>query len=453
MVTRAKLLGALLFLAVLILNEVTALSEVKFTGGPYARIRYEYWRNLSDMESKDLSNEAKDNRSFFRFKVGAWGQADITDWLSAYIKLIDEFRTYTYYFQSTSKKKGLHFDINELYFDNLYVDVKKVLNLPVDIRLGRQDLMGQYGESFLIGDGTPGDGSRSFYFNAAKASWTVDRDNTIDLIYINDPRDDTYLPVINEDKNPFNLNTTAEQGAVLYWKNKELVKDMNLEGYYIYKREDDEYGSGAQAQKGLINTFGSYAKYNMAPYTLRGQFCYQFGDYGLNDRQGYGGYTYIDRAFKDTTWSPVATIGYTYLSGDNPKTSKNEGFDPLFSRFPSFFELYGYNIGNAKDQGVLFYWSNLAIATARVVVSPTKKMKLSNSYHFLWAPERLAIANQAYPYKSGKHRGQLFSEQLSYTFTKNITGYILGEYFLPGNFYDSGADSAVFLRSQLELKF
>jgi len=446
--------GILLILALLVLNEATAFSEAKFKWGPYLRLRHEYWRNVLDSESKDLTNEAKDNRNFFRIKAGAWAQADLTDWLSASIKLIDEFRAYTYYFQSTSKKKGYHFDVNELYFDNLYVDVKKVLNLPVDLRIGRQDFLGQYGESFLIGDGTPGDGSRSFYFNAAKASWAVDQNNSVDMIYITDPRDDTYLPVINEDKNPFNLNTTNEQGAVLYWKNKELVQDMNLEGYYIYKREDDEYGSGAQAQKGIINTFGSYAKYNMDPFTVRGQFCYQFGTYGLDDRQGYGGYAYIDRAFKDVAWNPVATIGYVYLSGDNPKTSKNESFDPLFSRFPNFFELYGYTIGNSKDQGVLFYWSNLAIATARVVVSPTKKMKLSNSYHFLWAPERLPVANRVYPYNnSGKNRGQLVSSQISYAFTKNITGYILGEYFLPGNFYNSGSDSEAFLRSQLELKF
>jgi len=53
-----------------------------------------------------------------------------------------------------------------------------VLNLPIDFKIGRQDFLGQYGEGFLILDGTPGDGSRSFYFNAIKLTWKINSNNS-----------------------------------------------------------------------------------------------------------------------------------------------------------------------------------------------------------------------------------------------------------------------------------
>jgi hypothetical protein len=76
-----------------------------------------------------------------------------------------------------------HWDPDEVIFDNFYVDLKKPGGAPVDFRIGRQDLIGQYGEGFLISDGTPGDGSRTFYFNAVKAAWAVNGEITFDMIY------------------------------------------------------------------------------------------------------------------------------------------------------------------------------------------------------------------------------------------------------------------------------
>jgi len=103
--------------------------------------------------------------------------------------------------------------------DNLYVDIKDLFDQSVDIRAGRQDFLGTYGEGFLIMDGTPQDGSRTFYFNAFKTAWSIDETNNLDFIYIRDPRYDHYLPVINEIRGRQRLNTTDEEAYVLYWKN------------------------------------------------------------------------------------------------------------------------------------------------------------------------------------------------------------------------------------------
>jgi len=458
-------LVVLLIMATLALVAQPAFADLKFKWGPYWRIRHEYWRNWSDMD-----NDKRDTRNFFRVKTSLWGQADYNENLSLYAKLTNEFKPYAY-FEGTSSavpdkdgsKKGYHFDINEVVFDNLYLDVKDVMGLPVDLRLGRQDFLGTYGEGFLIMDGTPQDGSRTFYFNAVKASWKVNETNTLDMIYINDPRDEEFLPVINrvklvkvsnptQDKVPQLLNTTDEQGGVLYWKNKG-IKNLALEGYYIFKREEAKEGIGLQSQKSNISTLGSYAKYNLAPWTLRGQLACQLGDYGNEDRRALGGYGFVDRSFKDALWSPQASLGFVYLSGDKEGSSKNEAWDPLFSRWPWMSELYLMSMAADSNVKIFGYWTNMQLYRAELSMKPTAKSKLTLWYNFLRANETVSPTSTS-PNCSGtgKNRGHLPQVRLDYMFNKNVSAYILGEYLIPGNFYKD-RDDAIFLRTELQIKF
>ncbi|MFA6383746.1 MAG: alginate export family protein, partial [Candidatus Omnitrophota bacterium] len=312
---------------------------VKFKGGVYERIRHEFWKNNRDMDSSYYDGG---DRNFWRVKTSLWGQADHGESLSLYGKLTNEFKGYNLLGSGGSKiysSNHQHWDPDEVIFDNLYVDIRKPGDMPVNFRLGRQDLIGQYGENFLICDGTPGDGSRTFYFNALKASWEIDDANMLDMIYINNPRDDIWLPVINEDKTPVALNTTAEEGYVFYLKNKS-AKDLTLEPYYIFKREDHDYGSGYQAQKGRINTLGVFSKYKMDPWTFHVQAADQFGKYGLEDRSAQGGYFFTDYDLKEVLWKPQLSGGFVYLSGDKKGTAANEAWNPLWTRFPIYSELY-----------------------------------------------------------------------------------------------------------------
>lgn len=432
---------AVLLLACFLFS-VSAYAEIEAKWGPYCRIRHEYWKNWKDMDSAQL-----DNRNFFRVKDSLWGKLDYENALSLYAKLTNEFKAYTYWYQAASRKKTYRFDINEAVVDNLYLDIKNLLKLPVDLRLGRQDFLGLYGEGFLISDGTPGDGSRTYYFNAAKTTWRLGGRDTLDFIYIRNPRDDIYLPVINEDKNPQNLTQTAEEAYLLYWKSK-VKEEFNLEGYYIYKREDDDAGSGYQAEKGIINTLGSFAKYDLASYALKGQLAYQFGDYGNNDREGLGGYAFVEKNFKEFLWAPMASAGFIYLSGDDKGTSKNEGWNPLFSRAPWISELYSLTMNG--ETGITCYWTNLQAARLLLVFSPLEKAKFSLGYNFLRANEQPAVSSIFSG--AGKNRGHLVQSKAEYAFSKNISTYLLAEYFIPGNFYENDS-RALFLRTELTLKF
>ena len=420
-------------------------ADFALTGGGAERVRYELWKNIFDM-----NNDALDNRSFFRFKTSLWGQASFNKDFSVYAKLTDEFKSYTYYAPSSSKtwgqtKKGYPFDINEVILDNLYVDVNHVFKAPLNIRLGRQDLK-DYGEGFLIFDGTPNDGSRSIYFNAAKASWQVDASNNLDFIYIDDPRSDEWLPIINGEKINTNLTSSQETAGVLYLKNRAIEK-LSLESYYIYKTEGQE-GPGFQSQKGAINTLGSFAKYDLSPFTLRGQLAYQTGTYGSNNRQGLGGYAFVDRDFKELAWKPTASTGFVYLSGDDSSTSKNKSWDPLFSRYPWYSELY--NLSYKSETGILAYWTNLQMFRMSLALKPTEKSKITLFYNYLRSNTEIP-ASTVFTGR-GRERGQLPQLRFDYMFNKNVTAYVLGEYFVPGNVY-LYKDNAIFIRCELQVKF
>ena len=92
-----------------------------------------------------------------------------------------------------------------------------------------------------------------------------------------------------------------------------------------------------------------------------------------------------------------------------------------------------------------------------VTVKPCVKSKLNLNYSILRANE-LSAANATYDLSgSGKNRGQLIISKFDYTFNSKVSAYLLGEYFIPnrGNhgFYTKNADPAIFVRTQLELKF
>lgn len=450
----ARVLMLLALIAAVGLTAARAQDDaVKLKGGVYERIRHEYWKNNQDMEDTYYGGG---DRNFFRFKTSLWGQVDYEETFSLFGKLTNEIKSYNLLGSGGRKvyySDHRHWDPDETIFDNLYVDVKRPADIPVSFRIGRQDLLNQYGENFLICDGTPGDGSRTFYFNALKASWTMDNENTLDMMYMKTPRDDQWLPVINEDKSPVALTTTAEEGFAFYWKNKS-VKDLALEPYFMYKHEDDDYGSGYQSKSSKIRTVGAFSKYSIAPWTLHGQLAHQSGEYGDDDRQAVGGYLFADFDLNKSEMKPVLSAGYVYLSGNKQRTPKQEGWNPLWCRFPIYSELYAqsfqYESGNS-------YWTNLSMYRIGVTLIPFKQAKFNMNYSFLRANELVAANATGNLSGTGKNRGHLIIGKLDYTFNKNVASYLLGEYFIPSDgsngFYTDAADPAIFIRTQLELKF
>ncbi len=406
----------------------------KFQYGFEERLRFEYWDEVFDLNE----NGTKPTDQFIRNKISVWGRWNANDKISVYLKLTGEPFIYT------GAHKGDDFVKDEIVFDNAYVDIKEPFDWPVTFRLGRQDFMNAFGEGFIIMDGTPMDGSRTVYFNAVRATWAINKDNSLDIIYLSDPKKEQYLPVFNNRNQT--LNVSDEQAVILYGKNK-INDHWAVEPYYIYKNE----GAQTAVPELDIHTLGGRAVYSNNPWKVVAELAGQFGEYdGGQDRQGLGGYIHLDRSFPDLPLKPEATIGFYYQSGDDPQTAKNEEWNPLFSRWPWMSELLVLTYATEEKQPG--YWTNLQNYRAGVKLSLTDKTKLNLTYNYMRANEDTGITGSIFS-NSGKERGHLPQVMLSHKFTKNLDGYILGEYFIPGNFYYDGADNAMFLRTHLQYKF
>jgi len=158
--------------------------------------------------------------------------------------------------------------------------------------------------------------------------------------------------------------------------------------------------------------------------------------------RGWSGYAYLKKTF-DTTWKPSLQFGYWGFSGDDPDTSAIESWNPLFSRWPAWSELYIYT--QMSERGIA-YWTNTSLWRAEAVVTPWKPLKLRLSYYHL---------RSFYPfpgnpslYAEGSHRGDLFEARLDFTINANWRGHVVYEGMKPGDFY-RGDDPGYFFRFEI----
>lgn len=424
---------------------VSAFAEGVFEHGFYLRLRQEYLKNVFDYNKADIIRD--DN--YFRLKTSLWGKWNFCEDANLYVKITAEPK----YFLDTDGQIAGGEDIrdNEIFFDSLYLDMKNLFGMPMDLRLGRQDFLMTHGEGFVIMDGTPYDGSRSVYFNAAKATWKFDDKNSLDIIYTNNRSQEEYLPLINDQDRLLIFPEMDERAVILYGKFKP-ADNLGIEPYYIHKTEDAHVRQGNAVAKLKLNTIGNRAVYNFEPWSIRGELAYQFGEYENNkEREGVGGYLFLKKTFKEARFSPSLDMGYAYLSGDaNPydPARSDKGWNPVFSKWPWISELYVFS--QAVERGEPGYWSNIQVWRVKLDMKLAEKTGLCLAYNYLRANE-----NPATPpfFGTGNERGHLPQVLLTHRFNKNIDSLVLIEYFKPGNFYAADRDDALFLRWQLQMKF
>ncbi len=464
----------LLIFSALIYADI-APAEIKADYGGSFRLRQEYMENTVDFETLNAPD-----RDFFRLRSSLWGKVDFNKDVGFYARITNEARYYmgNYKpFEIAAGRPGYEtsdsdrFDEDELVIDNLYFDVKNLFGLPVDLRIGRQDFVGMYGEGFVILDGTPGDGSRTNYFNAAKATWRITNNHALDLIYYNNTQKDEYLPSLHPARSDYLpgyvgnerlLNISDERGFILYGKNK-LNDHFYVEPYYIYKQEDStgDYSTsfGGPQHKLELNTLGARLVITASNWKIRAEYAHQFGEYddeADTDREGDGGYLFIGQKYADVFLKPEWEVGYIYMSGNDSSTGKNEGWDPLFSRAPSWNEVSTYPMlyETRADSGLIpAYWTNMHLYKIGLKLALASATNLALSYQYLRAVEETSGLNTAMFSNDGKERGHVGTLMLTHTFTKQIDGYLQAEFFNPGDFYADSADNSVFLRWQLMYKF
>ena len=394
------------------------------------RVRSENWDNSTDFNQKTV-----DARHQWRFRTRAWAKWSASASTDFVLGLADESR------KLTTPHVALTMDetvIENLYLDHRFAD-------GASVRVGRQNL--SKGDGFILTDGSPLDGSRVAYFNALDLGWTSGK-SRLDLLIISDPYRDEYLPRVHDRTK--SLIEWDENALGLYWTDASRA-GTTLDVYYFYKSQTGDTraltNAGYQGDR-MFHTLGGRCTRDFAGgWSLKAEMAGQAG--GQNpgsDIRAWGTQATLKKSFAHAT-KPALLLGWTGLSGDDPTTAANEGWDPLFARYPKWSELYIYTL--ASERGVA-YWTNLSMWQAEVRLTPVKPLDLRATYYRLDAFHR--FPGKPAIYANGTHRGDLYEARADYKLNDNWRGHVVGEHLTPGDFY-AGSDGGWFFRAEVSCSF
>jgi len=440
---------SLCFLTIFVISQAIAQDTgSSFKWGFRERIRNTYLNNLFTFDdTKD------DETDMIRVRTNLWGKYTLNSHLSFFLQLTNEFRPYLI------DPKDRDFTFDEIIIDNLYFDWTSGGENPISLRVGRQNLI--YGEGFILLEGAPWDGSRAIYHDAIKLS--IKRGSTtIDFLGISNTREEERLPVIRGEKlsngelkgQPKDqpMNDGLEQALGVYAIHK-CQTGARLDAYYIFKTEDPDPiipVSPITDQLKLNTLGGRLAKPLNERFSLTTEWAYQFGTQGDFNQRSFGGYAYLSYLLQKQSKGAI-TGGLIYLSGDDPDTKDNEGWNPLFSRWPKWSELYIYSqiietIDGAKK---VAFWTNTFSPYIKYAVNLSKMINFSATYYHLNAIHGRYIGDHL----SGTTRGDEIQLLFKFNINKFLTAHFLYDRFFPGDFYDGPRDSGSFIRGEVMYKF
>jgi hypothetical protein len=398
------------------------------------RVRSESWDNIVDHQSAK-----PDARTQYRFRTRLWTVVPLGEDLTFAAGLVNENRKIT--------KPDVAYNGREVVFETFYLDWR--LGSAWSLRAGRQNLM--RGDGFVLWDGSALDGSRSAYVNALDLAWKGG-DAKVEFLAISNPYKEEYLPSLNKTDNPKErqlLNEHDEAALGLYgtWKRDS----HDVQAYAILKTERNDYRAKTDplfVPDRSVETLGLRVAEDLGKgLKAMGEFAVQGGtqdgrpgtlEHG-SDIHAWGGQAKLTQTFS-VAWQPDLTLGWTGLSGDDPSTPAKENWDPLFSRWPKWSELYIYS--QVPEAGVAT-WSNLNQWEATVQAKPHAKVGLRASLFWLRAFQ--PVMGKGSIFSSGLCRGRILELRGDVTLSEQWQGHILYEHLAPGMFY-SGPDSGRFFR-------
>lgn len=381
---------------------------------------------------------------FFRFRTRLWARANFSEKVGIYTRLVNEFRYY-------DKPDNNSMDWpDEAVVDALFLDVNGMFGGLLDARIGRQDII--YGTGKLVLEGTPKDGSRTIYHDAARLSLHTAEKNTIDIFGIyNQPENQLAISSENRDLtgNDPAFNDMTESGGGIYLMNKQIAA-CPFDAYYMYKRESSWVNRSEEDQPGRnVHTVGT----RLMPQTTGGtsaniEMAAQFGETSDDrDIEGWMADAVIRQQFK-TRGTPVLGLGVYHISGDDPATEKDEGWNPLWARFPQYSELYVY----AFDAEAAGRWSNVTMPYVSLSCNPSAGSKLALLAGHMSSPEENGPGD-------GDERGWLGTARYDITLGKGMLtakdklfGHLVVEVLEPGDYYNVD-NTAHFARMELSYAF
>jgi hypothetical protein len=449
------------------------------TWGADLRLRNEYFNNALSLNQGTANNE----QDYFRFRGRVWASVMPMTNLSLNARFSGEPREWMKS-PSASGAYGGRSGFEERYgiLDNANVKWNNALDTPVSMTAGRQDIaFGDYYDWWLVLDGTPGDGSWTFFLDSIRLGYDAKEIKTkFDAVYIyHNALPDEWIPTLGRSSQnrppgapadvPYNLTEQNEQGVILYASNKS-VKNTQIDGYFIYKQDDhiNEIANGDDADIYTIGAkiTGSFAEH--WTYSMEG--AYQFGTKtdpywnnpsGLNtteaDIDAIGAKAKLSYLFKDKL-NNQPYLFYEFLSGDDPSTEEDEMFDVLWARWPRWSEMYIYSYVNETSRKIA-QMNNIHRIGLGWSIDPMKNMNFLVNYSALLADQEVptravgagAVGGAAPLFSGdGSFRGHYVQAILKHKFNKYVSGHLWSEFVWMGDYY-TNKELMSFLRAEVLL--
>lgn len=338
-------------------------------------------------------------------------------------------------------------DTNVL-FDDLNVRWANIGDMPLAVTVGRQQM--RFGDGWLIFEGTPGDGSRTVYFDAIRGTYTADEmATTFDAVYVEnraDTRDSLVPPFNNMGANDPTakgryIAENNERGLILYAQNKS-IQSTQIDGYFVWFHQGAGQGPTAASNTpdnaADIYTLGARVAGDMTDnIQARAEGAFQFGNnqigsvdgtsqslcgaWGLNSRLTYN--------FHDD-YETAGWAGYEARSGGEDPA---ENFNILWGRYPQWSDLYNGYVDRIDGRPAAS--PNLHRLYAGGGFTPCKPLTFQANYHLLFVDNNNVDSPAVTD--NGCFRGQLVTALLKYQFAEHIAGHLQGEAFFPGDYYSN----------------
>ena len=314
-----------------------------------------------------------------------------------------------------------------------------------------------FGAQRIIADGTGGDGTRSKYFDAVRATWRAGERLTLDLFALYCAHKD-WLPTLGKEhengKRSHDYDMTGylqdELGGGLYWQDRSR-REFGYDLYYVAKDEIREHDSKyrKEGRHLLYHTFGCRLLPQFTE-TLSGEveMAVQAGDDDLLAGMGYAGATYRP----DSAWKPFVTGAVYGLTGDRDGDRGKHAWHSVFNRETGLGE-------SIVPMYTKYNYTNLIYPHLAAGCAVGEATSVKSQLGPLFAPVSESRPDDG---EYGNYRG--FYVQVKFeTKLDALTGcewlkdtrFVLqGEYFEKGDYFADGSDGpALFGRCELSWKF
>lgn len=407
-----------------------------FQWGADLRLRAEYYNNAATLNGSVRDHEY----NYRRYRSRLYETLKPLEGVYVNARATWEWREY-----SKPDWRKDHINLDEVIIDNLNLKWTDVADLPLTVTVGRQDM--RLGSGWLFMEGTPLDGSRTFFFDGGRATWAQKDWNTLfDAVYLQQTAYGTRFiaPFDTEHRALIEQN---ERGAILYASNRS-IKGTEIDAWFAWKNARRVLSNGDNADLYVpgLRVARDFSEAWRAETEAAPELGYKNG----RDFSAFGAVSSVSYRFRDAHQN-VLRVTYEYLSGDQPDSKgTNEAFDPLWGRWPMWTDLLGFTY--AKESRVQEI-TNLHRVGPGWTIVPCNHAEFQANYFVLFADENTRAGQPGFS-QDGRCRGQFVSAFLKLFFTDHITGQIQAEFFMPGNYYSpSMSDAATFFRYELALKW